>query len=292
MPSKQAVRREQKAAKGAAVEETTKQPQQVAKPAMLIDLAKNLVKDSFLLEYAPKLVAVLKAPDCLLSGDAVKFLTPATKEEVKNENEEKKDEDDAKKDEDDANDDAQPAEEKDTAPGATNDTVEIFKAMKSRLVWHNALALGSPATDVDSKTMWTAFKSLERDMGPRASKRGSPKIDRIVTNLYNNLPQYLHVLLFVFMLNCLLFRSWFACLPWLVFYQTLSLVAPLETIEKVPQVPLSKIPLKFRVAGTMAIHALVWCFFLYEAIWKCHFLIEFWAFGLIVAHACAWFQIR
>merc|ERR1719188_2002883 len=110
-------------------------------------------------------------------------------------------------------------------------------------------------------------------------------MDRIVTNLYNNLPQYLHVLLFVFMLNCLLFRSWFACLPWLVFYQTLSLALPLETLERLPQVQLGKVPLKFRVAATMAIHALVWLFFLYEAIWRCNFLIEFLAVGLIVAHA-------
>merc|ERR1719188_296933 len=110
-------------------------------------------------------------------------------------------------------------------------------------------------------------------------------MDRIVTNLYNNLPQYLHVLLFVFMLNCLLFRSWFACLPWLVFYQTMSLALPLETLERFPQVQLSKVPLKFRIAATMTIHALVWLFFLYELVWKCHFLMEFWAFGLIIAHA-------
>merc|ERR1719291_663206 len=109
-------------------------------------------------------------------------------------------------------------------------------------------------------------------------------MDRIITNLYNNLPQYLHVMLFIFMLSALLFRSWFACLPWLVLYQYLSLVVPLETLEKVPQVPLSKVPLKFRVAGTMAIHALVWLFFLYEAIVRCHFLIEFWAIALVIGH--------
>jgi hypothetical protein len=245
---------------------------------MLTASAKMLIKDSFLVQFAPKLLSVMKANDAILSGEVGKFLAPASKKEEK--------EDKDEKDDNDANDENQPADDDSASPPcSTNEAVEIFTAMKSRLVWHNALALATPATSADSRTMWTALKGLEIDFGPRPSRRGSPKMDRIVTNLYNNLPQYFHVLLFVFMLNCLLFRSWFACLPWLVFYQTLSLAIPLDTLEKFPQAPLSKIPLKFRLAGTMAIHALVWLFFVYEAIWKCHFLMEFWAFGIIVAHA-------
>merc|ERR1711971_372620 len=95
----------------------------------------------------------------------------------------------------------------------------------------------------------------------------------------------MHIMLLGFMMNCLLFRSFFACLPWLFFYQLASVYIPLETMEKLPQVPLSKIPLKFRAAGTLAIHALLWLFVVYEAVWKCNFFVEALIFGLIIFHA-------
>ena len=122
-------------------------------------------------------------------------------------------------------------------------------------------------------------------MGPLKKKKGTPKMDRILLNLCNNLSQYLHILLTFMMLQAFLFRSFFSCLPWLVGYQFASVLVPLKTTEMLPQVPLSQIPLKFRVAGTMAIHALVWLFFAYEVIWKCNFIIEFLALGLIIFHA-------
>merc|ERR1719420_521278 len=102
-------------------------------------------------------------------------------------------------------------------------------------------------------------------MGPRARKKGSPAADRIKANSKANMPQYLHVLLALMMLRAFLFRSWFACLPWLFGYQMLSFVIPLEW-PQFPQVP--KVEIKYRIATSVGIHALMWLFFLYEAVYK------------------------
>merc|ERR1712032_1368957 len=52
-------------------------------------------------------------------------------------------------------------------------------------------------------------------------------IDRLVANLRTNLLQYLHVVWVLMVVRSLLFRSLFACLPWLFVYQTLSVILPL-----------------------------------------------------------------
>merc|ERR1719453_2100621 len=137
------------------------------------------------------------------------------------------------------------------------------------------------------------MKGLEFDGGPRAKKRGSPAMDRIFKNIESFLPQYIHLLLALMMLRAFLFRSWFACLPWLVGYQYLSLWVPLEgPFQPMPQVPdvgehLEKCPIKFRVAASVGIHVLVWLFFLYEALWKMWFFEKFLVLGLIAYHAYA-----
>merc|ERR1712226_741659 len=103
---------------------------------------------------------------------------------------------------------------------------------------YNILGLGLPANAETVKFAWIAFKNLEFDGGPRARKKGTPGMDRIKVNLERNLPQYVHILFALMCLRTLLFRSWFACLPWLVGYQFLSLLIPMELIrEKFPQVP-------------------------------------------------------
>merc|ERR1711862_344493 len=110
--------------------------------------------------------------------------------------------------------------------------------------------------------------------------RGNPALDRMKTNLCVNMRQYLHMLLALMMLRAFLFRSFFACLPWLFGYQLLSLALPLENMAKLPQVPLEKVRPKFRVSGALGLHALVWLFFLYEALWKMHFIEKFLVIGL------------
>merc|ERR1712176_760360 len=165
--------------------------------------------------------------------------------------------------------------------------VKIFSELVDRLAWHNPLGLAEPLTAADSVTKWVCFKSLELDWGPVKKKRerGNPSLERVVANLSKNFEQYVH-LFFAFMtLQAFLFRSWFACLPWLLLYLFASTKVPLETIEKVPQVPLSKIPMKFRIMCTVGIHSLVWLFFAYEAVWKCGFFTELFSLGLIILHA-------
>merc|ERR1712086_292117 len=79
----------------------------------------------------------------------------------------------------------------------------------------------------------------------RSKKRGSPGMERILTNMHINMAQYLHILLAMMMLRAFLFRSFFACLPWLVGYQCLPLKLPLENMDVMgQQVPLEKCPLK------------------------------------------------
>jgi len=224
---------------------------------------------SCILKFAPKLphIAQMEGP---LAGDVQ--LPELAKEE---EEEEKTTEHD--------NDTADQAAD----VKSPDETVDMFLQLVNRLAWHNPLGLAEPATAADSVTKWTCFKSLELDWGPAKKRRetGTPSLDRIMENLSQNFAQYMHVFLALMMLQALLFRSWFACLPWLVGYQFASMKVPLKTMEKVPQVQLSKIPMKFRVVGTVSLHALVWLFFLYETIWKCGFFTELFSLGLIVLHA-------
>jgi len=177
------------------------------------------------------------------------------------------------------------------APEETKDDEEegptkIFASLRDRLAWHNVLGLGLPSSADDSRKAWLSLKGLELDFGPRAKRNASPGVDRIKVNLCNNLAQYLHALLAVMMLSNFLFRSWFACLPWLVLYQVVSTELPLTNIEKVPQVELEKVPIKFRVAATVGLHGLVWLFFLYEALWR-SMILTIPVVGGLVYHAYA-----
>merc|ERR1719387_2357864 len=149
--------------------------------------------------------------------------------------------------------------------------------MKERLVWYNILGLGQPASGEDAKASWLAMKDLELDYGPRKSRKGTPGLDRVLLNLLNQLPQYIHILMVFMLLRTFLFISWFAMLPWALALQVASLLVPLELV---PQCPV-----KFRVAGAMALNGLVLLLFLREVLWRTYQLEKILWVGLIAAHA-------
>jgi len=231
----------------------------------LLSNVKSLFLGSCIALTAPKLQALLTDAE----------VAPAKEPEKKEEKEGDDKENESKENE---------AEAKEEAP---KDAKGIFDGLCGQLTWCNVLGLAEPATGEKAMTAWLALKGLELDFGPRAKKKGSPGMDRIMVNLNNNMAQYLHIMLALMMLRAFLFRSWFACLPWLVGYQVASLLLPLTNLPQLPQVPLDQVPTKFRVAGTMAIHALVWLFFLFEVVWKTNFLEKIVLVGLFGYHAYA-----
>ncbi|CAJ1348576.1 unnamed protein product, partial [Effrenium voratum] len=161
----------------------------------------------------------------------------------------------------------------------------VFETLQQRLAWQNCLGLAEPMGPEEAMQKWMAWIRLEIDFGPRKSKRGSPSYDRIMTNLADHLPQYLHILLALAMLHAFLWRSFFACLPWLVLWQMVSLLVPLDTIPEVPQVPLSQCPVKYRVAASVAINGLMLLFFAWELAWQMNFLFKLLVLGLLTLHA-------
>jgi len=258
--SKQADRKAEKKA-----EKKDDEPAAAASSGDFVGRAKALFMGACIVQNGPKLQA-------LLQGDAVAEAPAVKKEEKETEGE----------------DAAAPAtEEKETKEGSGDAAKDMFNSLCEQMTWCNVLGLAEPASGQDAMQAWLALKGLELDFGPRAKRRGSPGMDRIMTNMTNNLPQYIHLLLSLMMLRSLLFRSFFACLPWLVGYQVLSLMIPLTNLPQLPQVPLEQVPTKFRVAGTLALHALVWLFFLYEALWMTYFFEKFPLIGLFLYHAYA-----
>jgi len=231
----------------------------------LLSNVKSLFLGSCIALTAPKLQALLTDAE----------VAPAKEPEKKEEKEGDDKENESKENE---------AETKEEAP---KDAKGIFEGLCGQLTWCNVLGLAEPATGEKAMTAWLALKGLELDFGPKSKKKGNPAMDRIMKNLNNNMAQYLHLLLALMMLRAFLFRSWFACLPWLVGYQVGSLLLPLTNLPQLPQVPLDQVPTKFRVAGTMAIHALVWLFFLFEVVWKTNFLEKIVVVGLFAYHAYA-----
>jgi len=257
-------------------------------PMALVEKAKTLVMGSVIVEIAPMMQPLIKdeLPDkktvqeetkaaggrigSWLASEVAGVVDAVTgNDEDGNEGEEKKQE-------------ANPAD----AVSVTG----LFEALQTRLAWHNPLGLAFPSTPEESWDAWMKMKDLVRsdalDFGPRSKKRGSPGMERILTNMHINMAQYLHILLAMMMLRCFLFRSYFACLPWLVGYQYASLKLPLKNMEVMGQeVPLEKCPLKFRVVGSVAIHGLIWLFFLYEAVYKTYFVEKIPLVGLFVGAA-------
>lgn len=226
----------------------------------------SLMVGSCAVQVMPKLQTILQAPP-----GAAKKEEPKKEEEKTEEKEETEGE---------VSDSAE-------AKPMSDDAGEIFATLQNRMVWYNVLGLAEPLTGEQAKDAFLEMKGMELDYGPKAKKGRSVQLDRILVNMDALLPQYLHILLALMMLRAFLFRSFFACLPWLVGYQVASLLLPLTALPQLPQVPLEKVEVKFRVAATMGIHALVWLFFLYEVLWKCWFFEKIPLVGLFAYHAFA-----
>jgi len=230
---------------------------------------KSLVLDSVIVGIAPALPGMVKNGVMIVKGEKA-----ASKPKVE-EKKEDTEEDDKKENE----------EEKEEPEVLETDICAEFSKLRSRLHWSNPLGLGAPASGEEAIQAWSAVKSLEIDFGPRSKKKGTPTLDRITTNLYNNVPQYLHMLLAFMILRSFIFRSFFACLPWLAGYQYLSLALPLEALPSVPQVPLEKVPIELRVAVTVGFNGLLHFFFLFELVWNTYFLEKPLWIGLVLCHA-------
>jgi len=238
-------------------------------------LGKSLVLGSVIAEIAPTLPVMVKNGVLILKGEKELTKPKPKVEETKEETEEEEKEKEEEK------------EEEKEAPQQIleMDVGAEFSKLRSRLHWSNPLGLAMPVSGEESTQAWLAVKSLEIDFGPRSKKKGTPTLDRITTNLYNNLPQYLHILLALMILRSFLFRSFFACLPWMVGYQYLSLVLPLESLPSLPQVPLEKVPVELRVAATVGLNGLLQLFFLYELVWKTYLLEKPLWIGILLCHA-------
>merc|ERR1711862_808928 len=113
--------------------------------------------------------------------------------------------------------------------------------------------------------------------------RGNPALDRMKTNLCVNMRQYLHMLLALMMLRSFLFRSFFACLPWLCLYQLASLMIPRGFLEE--KLKVIHVHVGLRTAAAVGIHAFMWFFFLVEAVYRTYFLEKLLYLGIFVAHA-------
>jgi hypothetical protein len=225
----------------------------------VVELGKALVMGSCLAKFLPKMPDLFKPP-----GDKA----PAENQEI-----EKTPETDEKE-----ADGEEKAEKTEVTPnGDVVDESAIFAALTMRLSWYNGLGLGFPESGEEALGKWLALKNMELDWGPRKARKGTPSLSRITKNCVDNVAQYLHVLLALMILRSLLFRSWFAFLPLLFGLQLASLLVP---VEAVPQVPM-----KFRAAGALGIHALVWLFFLWEVVFRTWFFEKFLLLGLVAFHA-------
>jgi len=162
-------------------------------------------------------------------------------------------------------------DEKDTSSGSS------FEPLIENLSIYNALGLGLAATPEEYRKL----AKPQVDFGPKA-KKGSPVKERLVTNFEKFMHLYLHITFALMCVRSFLFRSWFACLPWLLAYQMLCLSFPLIR-AKLPQVP--PVELVFRVAATAVFHALMWLFFVYEATFMTHLFEKILLAVIFVGHA-------
>lgn len=225
----------------------------------ILSVCKSLVMESCIVMYAPKLKDLVQ--------DIIK--------EFKDKGAEKKNGDDSKNG-DSKEDEAE--DEKEETPKGDKGEGEIFTALKDRLTWHNSLGLGQPFSTTDAKEAWHKFKNLEFDYGPRQTRRGTPKYDRIMANLCGNMTQYLHIVLALMTMRTFFGRSFFALLPWLLALQLASTLVPIDVLPP-------KVTIKVRGASSFSIHALVWLMFLWEAVWKTYFFEKIAVAGMIVLHA-------
>jgi len=236
------------------------------------DLAMSMVMGSVLAENAKNLPYLVQDGIAIVKGE--KKAEPKKEEKPKEEAKEEKEGDEKPKE-----------DEEDVV--VEKDVCGLFNKLTSRLHWSNPLGLATPTSGEDSIKAWKALKGLELDFGPRAKRNGSPGLERITANLYNNFAQYVHIVLLLMIVRAFLFRSFFACLPWLIGYQCLSLFLPLDKLPQAPQIPLEKVPVEIRVVITLVLNGLVQLFFVYELLWKTYFFEKIPLVGLVVYHAYA-----
>jgi hypothetical protein len=254
---------DRKAAKAPKEEETSAAP-----TGSFVEIGKALLMSTCIAQAAPKVPALIEEVKAWKENGFVVPATPAAEAKPAEEKEE---------------DNAQ--EETNDAPAAVETTASLFESLGARLTVFNGLGLF--ASSDGAKAAFLAVKGQELDFGPRAKRTGSPGLDRMTANLQGNMAQYLYVLFALMLVRAFLFRSFFACLPWLVGYQFLSLLLPLTNLEKLPQVPLEKVPVVVRLCISLLIHGLVWFFFIYEAVWKTYFFEKIPLAGIILYHSYA-----
>jgi len=264
--SKQA---ERNASKRAAKKTVDDEPE-VQEKGDFVAFLKSHALESVLATIAPKLPVILKE-----QPGAAKAAKPEQAPEKAPEGEGGEGEGEAKTDE-------APA---DSTPEGPETSADVFERLNHRLggllplnglgLWH------SPA---GAKEAFLKTKALKFDGGPKAKKKGNPAVERMLANGRENFLQYFHFLFALMLLRSFLFRSFFAFLPWMFFYQTASVMLPLTNLEKLPQVPIEKCPVKFRVAGAIGLHALVWFFFLYEVVIRTYIFEKILIVGLFAAH--------
>lgn len=190
---------------------------------------------------------------------------------------------------------AEPAEDESKTDGTATDVVPDFEIEKSdasslfdflKLRLSGLNGLGLFRTGDEAVQSFLKLKTLEFDGGPKAKRKGNPALERLAANFHDNAAQYIYAFWMLMMMRSFLFRSFFACLPWMFFYQIVSLMLPLQQTAKIP-LPLEKIPLNARVAATMVLHGFVLLFFVYEAVVKASWLEWFLYPGMIIGHAYA-----
>jgi len=260
------------------------QEEDEVKPAgNFTELVKNMVLGSVLAENAVKLPALVQ--------DGIATVKGEKKAEQKKEEKPKEDAQDEKEENEQ---ESKEGEDKENITNKAvpdfvveNDVCGLFNKLTSRLHWSNPLGLATPASGEESLKAWKALKGLELDFGPRAKRKGSPGLERITANLFNNFAQYVHIILLLMIVRAFLFRSFFACLPWLIGYQFLSLFLPLDKLPQAPQLPLDKVPVEIRVVITLVLNGLIQLFFAYELLWKTYFFEKIPLVGLVVYHAYA-----
>lgn len=247
------------------------------------DLAKSMVMGSVIAENGKNFPYLVQDGIAIIKG-----------EKKVEQNKEEKPKEEAKEEKEENEQESKEGEDKENIANKAvsdfvveNDVCGLFNKISSRLHWSNPLGLATPASGEDSVKAWKALKGLDLDFGPRAKRKGNPGMERISANLYNNFAQYVHILLLLMVVRAFLFRSFFACLPWLIGYQFLSLFLPLDKLPQAPQLPLDKVPVEIRVAITLVLNGLVQLFFVYELLWKTYFFEKIPLVGLIVYHAYA-----
>lgn len=166
------------------------------------------------------------------------------------------------------------------AAPSSGEAGRLFATMASRLSLTNPLGLFESSDDGIKAAK--VIMELEYDGGKGTQRKGP--LDRISTNVRSHFLVYLHAAWTLMSARALLFRSFFACLPWLFGWQVASVFLPLTQTKEVP-LPLEKVPVEARAVLTFGFHSLLWLFFVYEFLVQLHWLEWFLLAAIISGHA-------